>query len=453
MKQIPYAKISKLKYFLENRRNATNLRSQLFEEYGDIYQYKINNYLTSYVRHPIFVQHILEKNQENYFLRHKAVFDALASNIGANGLFNSRNEAIWKEERKIVDIVFEPGIYYDSYAEVIVEKTNRLIKQWTDKYKEGDIIDINLEISGLILSIVLETLYYDVDIDPYETAVTMNKLVKLYVSKYTSLNKLPWILPTKQKREFDYMSVFLKNVSGEVIKARVQSGKQYDDLIGILIRAHQHLPESVAFERVREQISTFVIVSFLSTSALIQYTLIMLSLHPEIEDNVLQEFNAITAGNDPTYADVEKFIYFRAVLKETLRYWPVLSSESRELVEDDEIDGYPLKKGTGIIISTYHLHHHTDFWLNPECFNPTRFLENPNGQSVRHAYVPFGGGMRSCIGRRFAMLEALIIIPMILQHFRLNLPAYKNLQLYPTPTTLVNTKPSIYQMQLHHKST
>jgi cytochrome P450 len=111
------------------------------------------------------------------------------------------------------------------------------------------------------------------------------------------------------------------------------------------------------------------------------------------------------------------------VIQESMRLYPSAWSMSRRALADDEIGGYFIPQGAIIAISPYTVHRHPTFWANPERFDPDRFL--PEAFAARHnfAYIPFGGGARQCIGNEFAMLESALIVPAILQRYRLQLVA------------------------------
>lgn len=70
------------------------------------------------------------------------------------------------------------------------------------------------------------------------------------------------------------------------------------------------------------------------------------------------------------------------------------------------------------MFSIYNIHHHPDFWHQPEQFDPERFL---NGESRRFSFMPFGTGERICVGNHFALLESQLLLGMVIQHFDLQL--------------------------------
>jgi cytochrome P450 len=85
------------------------------------------------------------------------------------------------------------------------------------------------------------------------------------------------------------------------------------------------------------------------------------------------------------------------------------------------VGGYVLPAGTIFALSPYITHRHPDFWPDPDCFDPARFLPEATAARDRFSYFPFGGGPRVCIGERFAWLEGVLVIAAIAQRWRFRL--------------------------------
>ena len=126
-------------------------------------------------------------------------------------------------------------------------------------------------------------------------------------------------------------------------------------------------------------------------------------------------------GRFPTITDFPQLVYSNKVIKESMRLYPSAWSISRHTVADDDIGGYHIPAGAIVALSPYTLHRHPAFWPEPEKFDPERFTPEQEATQHRYAYIPFGAGARKCIGDQFALMESIIILPMVLQKFRLNL--------------------------------
>ncbi len=107
-------------------------------------------------------------------------------------------------------------------------------------------------------------------------------------------------------------------------------------------------------------------------------------------------------------------------MQEALRLFPPAWLIAREAVETCEIGGYPVPAGATIYIAMWAMHRDPRYFENPEEFLPERWLDGLSQRLPRHVYLPFGGGPRTCIGNRFAMMEAMLILATIAQQFRLS---------------------------------
>jgi cytochrome P450 len=94
----------------------------------------------------------------------------------------------------------------------------------------------------------------------------------------------------------------------------------------------------------------------------------------------------------------------------------------RRAREDDEVGGYFIPAGTNILINSYFLHRHRDFWDDPERFDPERFTPERIAARPKQAYLPFGAGQRVCIGKHFALAELVLAMTTVARRFRLVRP-------------------------------
>ncbi|MFL5906287.1 MAG: cytochrome P450, partial [Solirubrobacterales bacterium] len=116
----------------------------------------------------------------------------------------------------------------------------------------------------------------------------------------------------------------------------------------------------------------------------------------------------IEAGSEGEYMD--------AVVKETLRARPVVPVVARHVVADIELDGYTIPSGSTLMVSIYLIHNDEEIYPEPEKFRPERFLGDRHDAA---AWIPFGGGVRRCLGARFAELEMKVVLTQVLASARL----------------------------------
>jgi cytochrome P450 len=160
----------------------------------------------------------------------------------------------------------------------------------------------------------------------------------------------------------------------------------------------------------------------------------LLGQRPDAAAKLFAEVDTVLAGRAPTLADLPKLPYTGQVIKEALRlYPPAWILNSRAVVADTTLGGYPLRRGADLFISPYLMHRLPAYFEAPDEFRPERFSAEFEDGLPRFAYMPFGGGPRVCIGNSFAMMEAQLILATISNEFAL----------VALPGTKAETKPQI----------
>jgi cytochrome P450 len=146
------------------------------------------------------------------------------------------------------------------------------------------------------------------------------------------------------------------------------------------------------------------------------------------------EVEEVLAGRAPTLADLKRLEYTTMVIEEAMRLYPPAWVLERDSIDQDSVGGFEIPKGSLVGISPFILHRNPDLYPNPEGFDPQRFDKASSAARSKHDYLPFGGGPRFCIGNAFAMMEMQIIVPMLIQRFRLDLVPGFRLELDPSVT-------------------
>ena len=170
--------------------------------------------------------------------------------------------------------------------------------------------------------------------------------------------------------------------------------------------------------QIRDEIITIFSAGHETTSNLLSWTLYLLARHPDLLARLRRELEVLPKDEAPRASDLQPLSYMKAVLNESMRIRPPVGIMMRKVAKDTEIDGYALKAGSLAIFSIFNLHHHPEFWPEPERFDPERFLSDENR---RFSYMPFGTGERICIGNHFAMLESQLLLSMIVRQYDLKL--------------------------------
>jgi cytochrome P450/NADPH-cytochrome P450 reductase len=173
---------------------------------------------------------------------------------------------------------------------------------------------------------------------------------------------------------------------------------------------------------IRYQILTFLVAGHETTSGLLTFTLYYLIHNPDVLAKAYAEVDAVLGGNPaPTEDQVRQLHYIGQILNEALRLWPPAPAFNRRALEPVVLGGkYPITPDQGLMVLVPALHRDKAIWgPDPDKFDPSHFDPEAVKRRPANAYRPFGTGARACIGRYFALQEAVLALAMILQRFEL----------------------------------
>lgn len=393
--------------------------------HGDLFRVKILGRDLHIVVHPDDIERVLVRD---HAVMHKDLFTQDLSKILGNGLVTSEGEH-WKKQRKLVSHAFTPAKirgYADTMAEVAGEAARAL--------SDGQVLDIHEEMTRLTLDVVAKTLFdADVRADARVVGEAMQVLSDFGASLEAGL-LLPTWLPTPGSRRAGRAIARIDEVLYRIIAARRGSSGGGDDVLATLLRARDEQGGGMSDRELRDECVTLFLAGHETTAIALSFAFYLLSKHPEVEARLHAELERVLGGRSPTYADVEALELTARIVKETMRLLPPVWAIGRQLLEDLELRGFLLPKGSQLALCQWLVHHDARWFPDPEAFDPERWLEAGAKSLPRFAYFPFGGGPRQCIGNRFALTEAILILAMVTQRYRLDVAPGHPIALEPLIT-------------------
>jgi cytochrome P450 len=372
---------------------------------------KIGRFRFLILNDPESIRHVLVDNAKSYgkspFLR-RLLEPALGQ-----GLVTSDGE-IWNRHRRLMAPPFAHRNLY-RFAPIIAGTTSQFLSRW-DSVGNGAVVDVAEEMSKLTLSSIARTMFGQ---DDEHVLRDITKIVAKYQEVVgfgiADLLGLPNWVPRLSSIRGRYVVRHLDEVVDQLIR---QDHGSTELLIDLLIGGIDKDGGRLNRQEIRDEIVTILTVGHETTAQALTWTWYLLSEHPEVEDKLMEELNAVLGGRDPIYEDLDRLTYTKAIVQESMRLFPPAPTFSRLCLSDDVILGRRIPKGTIVMIAPWVLHRHRRFWDHPDNFKPERFHlahERPR------AYLPFGVGPRICIGAGFAMMEAVMILAQIAQRYRLKL--------------------------------
>ena len=200
----------------------------------------------------------------------------------------------------------------------------------------------------------------------------------------------------------------------------VEKVEKTDSTVKTTSKGTKHLTD----DEIIAQCILFFIAGYETTASTIANVMFEFTHHPEVQEKLYKEVTKKLSDLDPK--DLDKYYetitndipYLDAVLKETLRKYPIVPRLERRLDADSyELGGIKLDRDTIVEVSTIALHYDEKNYTNPFKYDPDRFLPENKHNLNPYAYVPFGIGPRNCVGMRFAYQEAKICLAALVQKF------------------------------------
>jgi cytochrome P450 len=385
-------------------------------DYGDLVSFRLGPRQFYLFSHPKLVEQALIR-QSDVFIKtyHPEKPIGLALVLG-QGLVTSQGE-VWQRQRRLMQPVFQRSNITTLLPQIATAGSN-MLDRWR---KLGNGAEVNLaeEMTRLTLEVITQTMFSSSVLDKMEhIAPSLETLLRYAAISLLNPLTLPLYVPTPANQKFTQALGIIDDVIYGIIDQRrtgTPASSAHNDLLDMLLNARDHnTGEKMTDRQLRDEVITIFSAGHETTANLLSWTLYLLARHPDVLAKLRQELDGSLQGKIPNAEDLQQLVYTRAVLNESMRFRPPAGILLRKVNKNTEVDGYFLKAGRLAIFSIFNLHHHADFWPQPEQFDPERFLIPENR---RFSFMPFGTGERICIGSHFALLESQLLLSMIVQHY------------------------------------
>jgi cytochrome P450 len=368
------------------------------------------------VQDPELVGHVLDRNHRNF--RKSDRYAEVKPFLG-EGLLTSEGEA-WRRQRRRASPAFHhkrlPAI-----AAAMVAETRARLDRWEAVERRGQAFDVLPEMMALTLSVVTRCLYGEA----WDVAGDFSRALAFVLARTDQRLTLPFAVPvqvpTPANLRFKQAKGVLDRYVFDMIGRRRDGRTSGADLLSMLMQPDAETGDVMSEAELRDEIMTMVLAGHETTANALAWTWYLLAKVPWVERAVRDEVASVLGSRDPAFEDLPRLSLTARVLQEAMRLYPPAWLIERQNLAADVLGGVPIAPGTRVSISPFTLHHSPELWDNPEGFDPDRFLPESVAARPKFAYIPFGGGPRLCIGNQFAQMEALIILAMTLQRYRLSL--------------------------------
>jgi cytochrome P450 len=325
--------------------------------------------------------------------------------LGGESVFSLPYEA-WKARRRTLQPLFTKQ-HVASFTGHMAGAAQSLAQGWRD----DAVIDIDAESRHLTLRVLGRSMFgLDLDADADRLAVPARDLLGYTTARGLAPVRLPLWVPTPAQRRWRRARAVIWSILDDAMaSARAHPGQS--ELLDRLLEATD--PDTgrrLTHEEIRSELATFLLAGHDTTATTLTYALWQLGRDLGLQSAVATEALAL-GRRDLTMADVAALPLTVRVLHEALRLCPPGAAIARSVERDIAVDGCRVEAGDEVLVGIWALHRDPAIWgPDAEEFDPDRFLPERSAGRDRWAYLPFGGGNRSCIGDHFAMTEACVAL-------------------------------------------
>ncbi len=349
------------------------------------------------------------------------------------GLLSVHGEQ-WKRQRKSVAPMFAKRHMRD-LAPLITE----VMQDFCARIDKAPDIELNAAMAELTFDVLAKALLGDpqgLDKDNLKFA-TRNVVTGAGTLRPDDLLPWPRWVPRPISPKGMRALRKLKNAADALIAARGLEPES-DDLVSLLISAQDpHTGRRLTAREQRDNLIGFFIAGHETTALTLTWALYLCGMHQPTAQRIREEVLQVCGQGDVQYDDIDKLIFTRAVLDETMRLYPPAPMLNRECQEDTEILGRQIKAGDTFLLCNYIMHRTERLWETPLAFDPDRFIRQPELRAKGAPFMPFGAGPRICVGMAFAIMEAVMALGTLIRDYDIEVPE----DCYPRPLMTVTLRP------------
>ncbi len=415
--------LSRTKRFTED---PCGVLLECYERFGPIFTTRVFHNRIVFMLGPAANHYITVSNASNFTYR-ESLFRDFQAFIG-DGILTTDGEYHRRMRRIALPALHRESVA--SYFDTIVEETERALEGLVP----GRAVDVHGLVWTLIWRINMRTLF---GLDPDGGRARSADLAGMFDQMHAMpiwasavrAPFTPWARLMRMIRGLDSV------VYAELSERRARGGEGRVDFMSLLIEARDEEGEPLTDVQIRDQVMTLMVAGLSTTASTLSFLLYELLRHPDVAARVVAEQETCLDGAAPEVGQIMggELVELERALEETLRMYPAVWIGARRATEAFEFGGFTVPANAYVSFCPFASHNLPDVFSEPERFRPERFTPDARATIPKGAYIPFGGGSRTCIGMRFAQLEIRTIATLMLKSFELELPRDFSMKVSPLP--------------------
>ncbi|MFE5485076.1 cytochrome P450 [Streptomyces sp. NPDC056527] len=385
-------------------------------ERGDFVSWRFGQGPALFIAHPDAIGELLTEIERTFDQPDLGI--AFRTLLG-NGVVVAKG-ADWRRKRSLVQPSVRPK-QVRSYAATMAECAIALADRWS----EGQRIDIKKEMAALTQLIAVRTIFgVDTAADAEAIGRAMDIAQKEIGAEFSGIGALlPDWVPTPGRARIKRATAVIDAEVSRVVARHRDGDTERPDLLSRLLAAQDETGARLSDQEIRDETVTLYIGGHETTSSTLVWAWNLLSHNPRVREALTEELDRVLGDHEPGFDDYAQLTYTQAVVKETLRLYPTIWLLTGIAKEGATLGGMAIPPGTRVWSSQWATHRDGRWFTDPEEFRPERWgtVDTPAEDIPEYAWFPFGGGPRVCLGTRFAMVEAVLILAVLARRFRLDL--------------------------------
>ncbi|KAK8987956.1 hypothetical protein V6N11_065560 [Hibiscus sabdariffa] len=389
------------------------------------------------------VKEVLKNSEKVYPKKKNSVY---TSNLTGNGLPSIEGEK-WVRQRKLANYVFH-GESLKNMTPAVIASVETMLKKW--KGQEGKEMEVVQEFRLLTSEVISRTAFGSSYLEGEKIFDLLHKS-SIIAGKNFFNTSIPFINKLLKPADLLESEKFAKEIHDCVLKIvkkredRVVNGKADsfgNDFPGLLVHAYHDSDNKnkISLEDLVDECKTFYLAGQDTVNSLLAWTVLLLAIHGDWQERARSEVIQIFGNQNPHHEGISKLKIITMIINETLRLYDPAVSIVREVGREVQLGKLVLPGNMDLLVPIMGLHHNPDLWGDDvHLFKPERFAEGIAKATKYNsaAYLPFGQGVRTCVGTTFAITETKIALAMILQRYAITLsPAYVH-----SPMIIITVQP------------
>ncbi|XP_048407378.1 steroid 17-alpha-hydroxylase/17,20 lyase isoform X1 [Stegostoma tigrinum] len=440
------------------------LFQKLQKSYGSMFSFMLGSHYVLVINNYEYAKEVLLKKSRIFAGRPNMLTTNLLSRDGKDIAFGNYSPS-WKFHRKLVhSAIYLFGDGSASLERMICQEMQSMYS--TFEHYLGSPLDIMPEVTRVITNVICMLCFnskYEKDDPEFQKMLKYSQGIVNTVGKDSLVDIFPWLqLFPNEDLHLLKQSIAVRD---SILQKKFEDHKasyssdSVNDLLDILIKAKMNAEnnnsskyeERLTDDHLQMTVADIFGAGVETTSITLAWTIIYLLHCPEVQKKIQEEIDSkVGLNRTPQLSDRNNMHFLSATISEVLRIQPVSPLLIPHVaLADSSIGEYTVPKGTRVIINLWAIHHNEQEWENPHAFDPGRFLDKDGKHiySPSTSYIPFGAGVRACLGEILARMELFLFISWFLQRFTIDVPPG-----YPLPSLRGNfgivLQPEKFKVQL-----